>query len=132
LKTGLDDLNFDARQHSGREHSRLIDALSSSISITTSSVGFRFGDGAHFAPPSRQVKVRIKKTPREDEVDGIRVNRLEPGTVREVSASIGAWLIAERYAEPEMRRSNSDEEFTTVKDLRDAASDLPRRRRTDF
>ena len=31
------------------------------------------------------MKVRIKKTPREDEVDGVRLDRLEPGTVREVS-----------------------------------------------
>jgi hypothetical protein len=77
------------------------------------------------------VKVRIKKTPREDEVDGIRLDRLEPGTVREVSASVGSWLIAERYAEPEMRRDGGDEAFSTVKDVRDAVSDSPRRRRTD-
>ena len=78
------------------------------------------------------MKVRIKKTPREDEVDGVRLDRLEPGTVREVSASVGSWLIAERYAEPEMRRTSGDEEFSTVRDLRDAASDCPRRRRTDY
>jgi hypothetical protein len=77
------------------------------------------------------VKVRIKKTPREDEVDGIRLDRLEPGTVREVSASVGSWLIAERYAEPEMRRSSGDEEYASVKDLREQANDCPRRRRTD-
>ena len=77
------------------------------------------------------MKVRINKTPREDEVDGVRLDRFEPGTVREVSASVGSWLIAERYAEPEMRRSNTDEEFFSVKDLRDSASDCPRRRRTD-
>lgn len=77
------------------------------------------------------MKVRIKKTPREDEVDGVRLDRLEPGAVREVSASVGSWLIAERYAEPEMRRNSSDEEFSTVKDPRSLASDCPRRRRTD-
>jgi hypothetical protein len=77
------------------------------------------------------VKVRIKKTPREDEVDGVRLDRFAPGTVRDVSASVGSWLIAERYAEPEMRRTNPDEEFSTVKDLRDTANDCPRRRRTD-
>ena len=77
------------------------------------------------------MKVRINKTPREDEVDGVRLDRFEPGTVREVSASVGSWLIAERYAEPEMRRSNMDEELSTVKDLRDSANDCPRRRRTD-
>ena len=31
------------------------------------------------------------------------LDRFEPGTVREVSASIGSWLIAEGYAIPEMR-----------------------------
>jgi hypothetical protein len=77
------------------------------------------------------VKVRIKKTPREDEVDGVRLDRLAPGTVREVSASVGSWLIAERYAEPEMRRNSGDDEFSTVKDRRDQANDCPRRRRTD-
>ena len=77
------------------------------------------------------MKVRIKKTPREDEVDGVRLDRLEPGTVREVSASVGSWLIAERYAEPEMRRNSGDEEFSTIRDLRGLASDCPRRRRTD-
>jgi hypothetical protein len=77
------------------------------------------------------LKVRITKTPREDEVDGVRLDRFEPGSVREVSASVGSWLIAARYAEPEMRRSNPDEEFSTVKDLRDTANDCPRRRRSD-
>ena len=43
-------------------------------------------------------------------MDGVRLDRLEPGTVREVSASIGSWLIAEGYAEPEMRREPNDDE----------------------
>ena len=78
------------------------------------------------------MKVRIKKTPREDEVDGVRLDRLEPGTVREVSASVGSWLIAERYADPEMRRNSGDEEFSTFRDARGMANDCPRRRRTDY
>jgi len=49
------------------------------------------------------VKVRIRKTPDEDELDGVRLDDLRPGTVREVSSSIGAWLVTERYAVPEMR-----------------------------
>jgi hypothetical protein len=55
------------------------------------------------------VKVRIKKTPPIPEVDGVRLDDFRPGTVREVSATIGAWLITEGYAEPEMRRSGGDE-----------------------
>jgi hypothetical protein len=50
------------------------------------------------------VKVRIRKTPDVDEVDGVRVDDMTPDSVRDVSPSIGAWLIAEGYAEPEMRR----------------------------
>lgn len=49
------------------------------------------------------VKVRIRKTPDVDELDGVRLDDMRPGTVREVSPSIGAWLITERCAEPEMR-----------------------------
>jgi hypothetical protein len=79
------------------------------------------------------VKVRIKETPREDELDGVRLNSMKPGTVREVSASIGAWLIAERYAVPEMRRENenAEERLFGGKDIRAAATDGPRRRLSD-
>jgi hypothetical protein len=49
------------------------------------------------------VKVRIKATPIQPEIDGVRLDTLVPGTIRDVSASIGSWLIAEGYAEPEMR-----------------------------
>jgi hypothetical protein len=80
---------------------------------------------------SQQVRVRIKRTPREEELDGVRLDGLQPGMVKEVSASVGSWLIAERYAVPEMRRSSDDNEFSTVKDVRDSASDCPRRRSTD-
>jgi hypothetical protein len=50
------------------------------------------------------LKVRIRKTPDVDEIDGVRVNDMTPGSVRDVSPSIGAWLVAEGFAEPEMRR----------------------------
>jgi hypothetical protein len=49
------------------------------------------------------VKVRISKTPDIAEIDGVRLDDMRPGTVREVSSSVGSWLIAERFAEPEMR-----------------------------
>jgi hypothetical protein len=50
------------------------------------------------------VKVRIKNTPDQREVDGIKLDRFEPGGAYEVSSSIGSWLVAEGYALPEMRR----------------------------
>jgi hypothetical protein len=77
------------------------------------------------------VKVRIRKTPREDELDGIRLDTMLPGMVKEVSASVGSWLVAERYAVPEMRRTSDDDVFSTVKDERETVSDFPRRRSTD-
>jgi len=80
------------------------------------------------------VKVRIRKTPAEEEVDGVRLDNMEPGTVREVSSSIGAWLIAQRYAEPEMRNEQTHEEDFLVQPpetRRDRANDSPRRRRHD-
>ena len=49
------------------------------------------------------VKVRIKVVPREPEMDGVSLDTLRPGSVREVSASIGTWLMAQGYAELEMR-----------------------------
>lgn len=44
----------------------------------------------------------------EREVDGVRLDRLQPGSVREVSPSIASWLIVEGYAVPEMRRVPGD------------------------
>jgi hypothetical protein len=38
------------------------------------------------------------------EIDGVRLDRLRPGSVREVPSSLATWLIVEGYAEPEMRR----------------------------
>jgi hypothetical protein len=62
------------------------------------------------------VKVRIKKKPDEREVDGVNLDRLAPGAVREVSTSLASWLIAEGYAEPEMRNrdrnADTDRPFT--------------------
>jgi hypothetical protein len=84
---------------------------------------------------ARNVKVRIKMTPLESEIDGVRLDRFKPGTVRDVSPILGAWLIAERYAEPEMRRSveSGEEYFSGVKDNPTCATanDRPRRRRSD-
>jgi hypothetical protein len=77
------------------------------------------------------VKVRISKTPDEDELDGVRLDNMRPGTVREVSASIGAWLIAQRYAEPEMRNQRTHEEDFLINPparRHERANDSPHRR----
>jgi hypothetical protein len=81
------------------------------------------------------VKVRITETPRQPEIDGVRLDGLRPGMIRHVSSSIGAWLVAEEYAEPEMRSDpgSRDEEpgFSGVKQICTNANDGPRRRRDD-
>jgi hypothetical protein len=87
------------------------------------------------------VKVRIVRTPDEDELDGVRLDDMMPGSVREVSSSIGTWLVAQRYAEPEMRVATRahEEDFLVRRDIavdrRDTASDRasrhPRRRSTE-
>lgn len=56
---------------------------------------------------------------------------LHPGTVREVSASVGSWLITEGYAVPEMRRNTEDDGFSTMRDVPDSADDYPHRRVSD-
>jgi hypothetical protein len=66
------------------------------------------------------VKVRITETPRELELDGVRLDGLIQGMVRDVSSLMGAWLITEGYAELEMRQTRPD---------RRAITDVRRRRR---
>ena len=79
------------------------------------------------------VRIRITRKPLEREVDGISLDRMLPGVVREVSPTMAAWLIAEGYAQPEMRRDPRDEaqEFSGLKIPRAIASDRRRRRSTD-
>jgi hypothetical protein len=80
------------------------------------------------------VKVRIRKTPDLVEMDGVRVDDMRPGSVREVSSSIGSWLIAERYAEPEMRRNlrMHEEDFLIGRESApDRFRNVPRRRRNE-
>jgi hypothetical protein len=62
------------------------------------------------------VKVRIKVTPSEREMDGVTLGNMAPGSVREVSSSIGSWLIAQGYAEPEMRslRDSDQSEWAEI------------------
>ena len=78
------------------------------------------------------MKVRITETPRELELDGIRLDKFARGEVCDVSPSIGSWLIAQGYAETEMRQSgrNENQEFSGgVKTPDDVAYD--RRRSSD-
>lgn len=65
------------------------------------------------------MKVRITRKPLEREVDGVNLDRMAPGAVRDVPMSLASWLIAEGYAAPEMRkrdRVDADRPFGTVSD----------------
>jgi hypothetical protein len=65
----------------------------------------------HSAEVSRSlVKVRIKKMPVQREIDGVSLKGMVPGAVRDVSPVLGSWLIAEEYADVEMRARTSIEE----------------------
>jgi hypothetical protein len=55
------------------------------------------------------VRVRIKATPQQSEMDGVKLDQMKPGSVREVSSAIGSWLIVEGYADPEMRKPLDDD-----------------------
>jgi len=57
------------------------------------------------------VKIRIKKTPAEREIDGVPLQGMLPGSVRDVSAVLGSWLITEGYADSEMRQPPPTDEF---------------------
>ena len=83
--------------------------------------------------PVPTLRVRIQNTPRERELDGIRLDGLQPGMVRDVWPTIGLWLIAQGYAAPEMRADSRDEdlEFIGLKAHRDVAHDRRRRRSPD-
>ena len=82
------------------------------------------------------MKVRIKETPHVHEVDGVPLTGLVPGAVRELSSSLATWLIAEQYAEPEMRhdiRGEAAEDYSGVirETPRETFRSGPRRRADD-
>ncbi len=92
------------------------------------------GDKTRSSPMGTNVKVRITEKPRERELDGVSLDRLERGSVREVSSSIGSWLITQGYADAEMRQGSSEEnqDLSGPRPIRDRADDrAPRRRSTD-
>jgi hypothetical protein len=63
------------------------------------------------ATKGRGVRVRITVRPRERDIEGMSLDTLRPGSVCDVSASIGTWLIVKGYAYPEMRRGPEEDEF---------------------
>jgi hypothetical protein len=85
--------------------------------------------------PIINVKVRIRCTPREHELDGVRLDTLRPGAVREISPVLASWLVTERYADVEMRHDarTYDDDFMDVKDTVDPliGGRAPRRRFND-
>ena len=63
---------------------------------------------------------------RSAKFDGVRLDKLERGTVREVSPSVGSWLITQGYADAEMRQGSNEKNqdlarFRSVRD-RDTAA----------
>jgi hypothetical protein len=79
-----------------------------------------------------EVKVRIREKPKESELDGVRLDGFMPGIVYQVSASVGAWLISNRYADLEMRKPSQAEDgsFSGISQIHEA-KDHPHRRSTD-
>jgi hypothetical protein len=73
-------------------------------------------------PLHGDVRIRIIATPKERELDGVRLDVFKPGKVCDVSSSIGAWFIANGYALAEMRKA------AVVNDLPRARSEDRRRR----
>jgi hypothetical protein len=90
-------------------------------------------------PTGAMVKVRIRKTPIEPEMDGVALDRLTPGRVCDLSSSLGSWLLAQGYAELEMRSTSGEDRdamptprergFSTVKRSPHLAADRRRRSR---
>lgn len=76
------------------------------------------------SPTGAFLRVRIRRTPIEQEVDGIQLDYLTPGRVCDVSPSLGSWLLAEKYAVLEMRSSAApdENEFTSRPNVRGASS----------
>jgi hypothetical protein len=46
------------------------------------------------------IRIKIVQTPLVDELDGIDLKRFVPGQLYEVGSRVGAFLLAERWAEP--------------------------------
>jgi hypothetical protein len=73
------------------------------------------------------VRVRITERPRERDIEGVNLDTLRPGSVCDVSATIGSWLILQGYAYPEMRRT--PEEGDAAAAAPPTTGNFPERRR---
>ena len=51
------------------------------------------------------MRVRIKTRPLEPDIEGVPLDGFTVGCVRDVSTSLGSWLVAQGYADLEMRSS---------------------------
>lgn len=71
------------------------------------------------------VRVRIKVRPQESELDGVRLDGFVVGMIRDVSTSIGSWLVAQGYADLEMRSGTQEADGFSRLETADT------RRRTD-
>ena len=77
------------------------------------------------------MKVRIKQTPREREIDGVRLDGLSRGMVKDIAGSLAAWLIAEGYADVEMRANREEQHLFGRVSSPPSSVDDRRRRATD-
>jgi hypothetical protein len=76
------------------------------------------------------MRVRIIQAPLETDVDGVKLDALTPGVTGEFSPSVGSWLIAKGYGQPEMRSPARDRYIDSGADVpRDSADHRPSRRR---
>jgi hypothetical protein len=75
--------------------------------------------------PGKGVRVRIRERPHERDIEGVKLDTLRPGSVCDVSAALGTWLIVQGYAVPEMRRTVEDGAL----ERRRTRGELPDRRR---
>ena len=57
------------------------------------------------------MRVRITAAPLQRDIDGVSLDHMTPGSVHVVSASVGAWLIAQGYGVAEMRRDEQRDEL---------------------
>lgn len=66
-------------------------------------------------------------------MDGVSLEGLVPGAIREVSMSVGTWLMAQGYAELEMRQQaewpEGDQKRASFTDVAHVADDRRRRSR---
>jgi len=108
---------------------RLVQSLRSSYEKRPASASEH--EGWHFtcsnsAAQDTGVRIRITHRPREHDVEGVSLDSLRPGSVCDVSAALGSWLIVQGYADPEMRRTQED---GRARERRRTRTGLPDRRR---